>query len=102
MKDRELFARYEDELQSTLRTAATVKRHVNVLQHALGYFKTVLQPAEKREVLAAIEDYRQRLLPLIVPLTLLRFLIRKYEVEYLMGQLYFDPHPKELMLRNHC
>jgi len=33
---------------------------------------------------------------------LLRFQIRAHDVEYLRGQLYFDPHPKELMLRNHA
>jgi uncharacterized protein YbgA (DUF1722 family)/uncharacterized protein YbbK (DUF523 family) len=100
--DAEVLALYEDGLQATLRTKTTVKKNTNVLQHALGHFKLHLQPAEKREVLSAIEDYRLGLLPLIVPLTLLRFNIRKYEVAYLLGQLYFDPHPKELMLRNHC
>jgi uncharacterized protein YbgA (DUF1722 family) len=100
--DAELFAAYEEELAKTMRTPATVKRHVNVLQHALGYLKELLDASEKREVLAAIEDYRQHLVPLVVPLTLLRYGIRTHDVEYLAGQLYFDPHPKELMLRNHC
>ncbi len=72
-----------------------------MLQHALGYLKTVLDAVEKREILTSIEDFRRGLLPLIVPLTLLRYNIRRHEVEYLAGQLYFDPHPKELMLRNH-
>lgn len=99
--DRELFAAYEEEFQGALRTKATTKKHVNVLQHALGYLKTVLDAVEKRETLASIEDFRRGLLPLIVPLTLLRYNIRRHEVEYLAGQLYFDPHPKELMLRNH-
>ena len=40
------------------------------------------------------------MLPLVVPLSLVSFQIRKHRVEYLTGQLYFDPHPKELMLRN--
>ena len=49
----------------------------------------------------SIEDFRLGMLPLIVPLTLLRHEIRRQGVDYLIGQLYFDPHPKELMLRNH-
>jgi uncharacterized protein YbgA (DUF1722 family) len=73
-----------------------------VLYHALGYLKRALEPREKRELLAAIEDYRQGLLPLVVPLTLLRYEIGRHSVEYLAGQLSFDPHPKELMLRNHA
>jgi len=100
--DRELFRAYEAEFQGALRTHATPKKHANVLQHALGYLKKQLGSAEKREILTAIEDYRAGLLPLIVPLTLLRYDIRRHGIEYLAGQLYFDPHPKELMLRNHA
>jgi len=102
VSDRELFTSYEAELLQIMRYRATPARHTNVLQHALGYLKQSLTPTEKQEILAAIEDYRNGLLPLIVPLTLLRYNIRKHEVEYLAGQLYFDPHPKELMLRNHA
>ncbi len=99
--DAEVFRDYEAEFQNTLRTKGTAKKHANVLQHALGHLKRTLGPTEKREILTSIEDFRRGLLPLVVPLTLLRFTIVKYDVDYLMGQLYFDPHPKELMLRNH-
>jgi uncharacterized protein YbgA (DUF1722 family)/uncharacterized protein YbbK (DUF523 family) len=100
--DRELFVAYEREFQAALRTKATKKKHANVLYHALGYLKKALEPVEKCELLTAIEDCRQGLLPLAVPLTLLRYNIRRHSVEYLAGQLYFDPHPKELMLLNHA
>ena len=63
--------------------------------------KQALNPRDKREILMAIDEYRMGMLPLVVPLTLLRFNIVKFQVDYLLGQLYFDPHPKELMLRNH-
>lgn len=101
MHDDELLAAYAVEFQKALITKATVKKHVNVLQHAMGYLKDLLTPVEKAELLNSIEDYRKSLIPLIVPLTLLRYNIRKHEVSYLLDQLYFDPHPKELMLRNH-
>ena len=48
-----------------------------------------------------IDDYRRGLVPLIVPITLLRHHVRRHDVAYLAGQVYLDPHPKELMLRNH-
>jgi uncharacterized protein YbgA (DUF1722 family)/uncharacterized protein YbbK (DUF523 family) len=99
--DGELFREYERELDTVMRTRATKKKHRNVLQHAAGYLKRALDPAEKREIVSSIDDYAAGLLPLVVPLTLLRFNIKKHGVEYLSGQLYFDPHPKELMLRNH-
>jgi uncharacterized protein YbgA (DUF1722 family)/uncharacterized protein YbbK (DUF523 family) len=101
LADSELFARYEDEFQTCLRTKPTIKRHTNVLQHAMGHLKHHLDTREKSELLTAIDDFRRGLLPLIVPLTLLRFNVNRHGVEYLIGQLYFDPHPKELMLRNH-
>lgn len=102
IEDGELFSAYEVEFQSALRTKASTKKHVNVLQHALGYLRDHLTAVEKREVLSTIEDYRKGLTPLIVPLTLMRYSIRTHGISYLAGQLYFDPHPKELMLRNHA
>lgn len=99
--DGEIFCAYEGEFHRALERMASRGRHVNVLQHALGYLKDLLGPREKTELLTAIEDYHAGLLPLVVPVTLLRMAIVHYEVEYLAGQLYFEPHPKELMLRNH-
>lgn len=97
-----LLTEYEELFQRALSKLATRRKQTNVLMHAMGHLKTLLEPREKQELLTAIEDYRTGLLPLIVPTTLLRFLIQKHEVEYLQGQLYFDPHPKEMMLRNHA
>lgn len=102
MPDQDLFQQYELEFQTALNTKATVRRHVNVLQHAMGHLKNKLQAREKREILTAIQDFADGILPLIVPMTLMRYNIRHFDVDYLMGQLYFDPHPKELMLRNHA
>lgn len=67
----------------------------------VGYFKKTLDAASRAELLAAIEDYRLGLVPLVVPVTLLRHHVRVYDVQYLAGQVYLAPHPKELMLRNH-
>jgi len=88
-------------LMNALQIKTTPRKNVNVLQHALGYFKKQLTSKEKEELLALIEQYRQGFLPLIVPITLLRHYIRKYEEPYLDRQLYFQPHPIELQLRNH-
>ena len=86
---------------NALAVIATRGRHTNVLQHMAGYFKDVLDRASKEELQAAIEDYRGELVPLIVPLTLIRHYVRVHGVAYLAGQVYLEPHPKELMLRNH-
>jgi uncharacterized protein YbgA (DUF1722 family)/uncharacterized protein YbbK (DUF523 family) len=100
MPDRELFQSYEDELHTALSTRPSSKRHTNVLYHALGYLKKVLNPFEKQELVQLIEDYRKGFVPLVVPITLLRHHVAKHEIPYLQGQLYLEPHPRELMLRN--
>jgi uncharacterized protein YbgA (DUF1722 family) len=60
-----------------------------------------LTASEREELLQLIRDFRQRLIPLIAPITMVRHYTKKYQVEYLQGQLYLQPNPKELMLRNH-
>jgi uncharacterized protein YbgA (DUF1722 family)/uncharacterized protein YbbK (DUF523 family) len=97
----EVRATYEDGFMRCLATLATPRKHVNVLQHMLGYFRGVLDADSRAELAGAIADYRRGLVPLVVPLTLLRSQVRRCRVTYLAGQTYLEPHPKELMLRNH-
>ena len=92
---------YTEGFMAALKELATPGRHSNVLQHMMGYFSDRLDKASRAELLAAIEDYRGELVPLIVPMTLMRHHVRVHDVSYLAGQLYLEPHPKELMLRNH-
>ena len=96
-----LRARYVAGFMEALTAIATPLRHTNVLQHMVGYFKKTLDAASRAELLAAIEDYRLGLVPLIVPITLVRHYVRVHGVDYLAGQVYLAPHPKELRLRNH-
>jgi len=93
---------YEKLFLAALKQKATVRKNVNVLQHMLGYFKKQLDDFEKKELLATIENYHQNLVPLIVPLTLLKHYIDKFREPYLGDQYYLDPHPLELKLRNHA
>ena len=93
--------RYETAFMQALKKIATPSRHANVLQHMLGYLRGRLDSAGRAELVQLIEDYRAGLVPLVVPLTLLRHHVRKFQLEYLEGQVYLEPHPKELMLRNH-
>lgn len=92
---------YLREFMTGLRTIATPRRHANVLQHILGYFRRVLDEDARAELLTLIEDYRRGLVPLVVPITLIRHHVRRHRIGYLEGQVYLEPHPKELMLRNH-
>jgi uncharacterized protein YbgA (DUF1722 family)/uncharacterized protein YbbK (DUF523 family) len=100
MPKRELRAEYETAFMSTLQIVATPRRHTNVLTHMIGHLKKQLDPESKRELLQAIDEYRTGVVPLEVPLTLLRHYVRLHAVDYLAGQTYLEPHPRELMLRN--
>jgi uncharacterized protein YbgA (DUF1722 family)/uncharacterized protein YbbK (DUF523 family) len=95
------FAAYQVQLMEALKLRATIKKHTNVLQHLMGYFKKNLSGDEKLELLEVIEHYHQGHVPLIVPLTLINHYVRKYDQPYLRGQHYLNPHPLELQLRNH-
>jgi uncharacterized protein YbgA (DUF1722 family)/uncharacterized protein YbbK (DUF523 family) len=95
-----------DEYQALLMHAHAVRatrgRHANVLAHLAGYFKRALGDDERAELVEAIADYRAGLVPLVVPLTLVKHHVRRHAVRYLADQVYLNPHPKELMLRNHA
>ena len=68
----------------------------------MGHLKHDLGPDEKQELLEIIGQFRDGVLPLIVPVTLLNHYIRKYGRNYLAAQTYLHPHPLELKLRNHA
>lgn len=97
----ELRRRYGQGFMRALARNATRARHENVLEHALGHFEKRLDGEARREMLRHIHEYREGLVPLVVPLTLLRHHVDRLGVESLAGQVYLDLHPKELMLRNH-
>ncbi|MFW6324463.1 MAG: YbgA family protein [Desulfovibrionales bacterium] len=96
-----LFAQYFTQFATALKLTATVKKNRNVLLHILGYFKKHLEPGEKQEMLSLIDHYAQADIPLIVPITMFNHFVLKYQQEYLMDQVYLNPHPLELKLRNH-
>ncbi len=100
-RPKEFAHRYGELFMSTLAVKTTVRKHVNVLQHILGHFKDRLGTHEKAELAGVIGDYHQELTPLIVPLTLIKHYVQIFDVGYIRDQVYLNPHPKELMLRNH-
>jgi len=93
--------RYSILFMEALKIRSTVKKNVNVLQHIMGYLKSDLSATDKKYISNIIDDYRNQLVPLIVPLTLIKHYVEKLQVEYISNQYYLNPHPKELMLRNH-
>ncbi len=101
-KPEDLNAEYVKLLMECLRLVATVKKNTNVLQHIAGYFKNKLSSDDRKELLEVIENYHKGYVPLIVPIVLVRHYVRKFNEPYLQRQYYLNPHPLELMLRNHA
>lgn len=97
----ELFDRYEELLLKALKLKTTLKKNINVLHHMLGYFKKNLSGDEKQELLSVIDQYRSGYVPLIVPITLIKHYVMKYDQPWLKTQTYLNPHPFELKLRNY-
>jgi uncharacterized protein YbgA (DUF1722 family)/uncharacterized protein YbbK (DUF523 family) len=97
----DLYGQYQTLLLESLELKTTPKKNANVLQHMRGYFRQQLSVDEKKELMEVIEDYREGYIPLIVPVTLIRHYVRQYDQPYLREQVYLNPHPLELQLRNH-
>jgi uncharacterized protein YbgA (DUF1722 family)/uncharacterized protein YbbK (DUF523 family) len=93
-------AGYTQMFMAALARIATRGRNANVLQHAAGHLSRLLGAPARGELAALIHDYRSGLVPLVVPITLLRHHARAHGVAYLEGQSFLEPHPRELMLRN--
>ncbi|HYA91554.1 MAG TPA: DUF523 and DUF1722 domain-containing protein [Thermodesulfobacteriota bacterium] len=98
---KKLFQEYQTLLMESLYLKTSAKKNANVLQHMMGYFKEQLSSDEKQELLDVIDHYKKEYIPLIVPITLIQHYVRKYDQPYLKQQVYLNPHPLELQLRNH-
>jgi uncharacterized protein YbgA (DUF1722 family)/uncharacterized protein YbbK (DUF523 family) len=96
-----LLREYGGRLAEALAVPASRARHVNVLQHMAGFFKRQLGEDERLELGETFEAYRAGLVPLVVPITLVKHHVRRAGVAYLADQVYLNPHPRERMLRNH-
>jgi uncharacterized protein YbgA (DUF1722 family)/uncharacterized protein YbbK (DUF523 family) len=97
----QLLAEYGEGFMAALRYRATRRKHANVLYHLAGFLKRALDGADREELVALIESYRTGLVPLVVPVTLLRHHFRRHPHEWVSQQSYLNPYPSELMLRNH-
>ena len=92
---------YGAALAAALAVPASRARHVNVLQHMAGFFKREIGSDQRAELAETFEAYRAGLVPLVVPITLIKHHVRRLAIAYLADQVYLNPHPRELMLRNH-
>ncbi len=93
------FVEYREKLMTILKNPASRKNHTNVLMHIQGYFRKQLNTRQRGELREVILHYRDGLLPLLAPLTLLNHYLGEYPDSYLLTQNYFSPYPENLCLR---
>jgi uncharacterized protein YbgA (DUF1722 family)/uncharacterized protein YbbK (DUF523 family) len=91
---------YFSRLMAALKKTASRGTHSNVLQHLSGYLKNDIGSEDKRELQRLIAQYREGVIPLVVPLTLLKHHFRRHPDRYVATQAYLQPHPEDLSLRN--
>ncbi len=93
----EVFRAYEESLYRALGRAARYTSNMNILLHALGYFKDKLSSSEKKFFLDTTEGYKTGKIPLSVPCNLLKSYIVRFDEKYLAAQTFFEPYPFELV-----
>ncbi len=93
----EVYAEYGRQLPEVFARLPRPASAVNVLEHALGYFKDRVSAAEKRFFKDALESYRAGRAPLSVPQSVVRAWVVRFGEEYLAQQTFFRPYPEELL-----
>ncbi|HHO42155.1 MAG TPA: DUF1722 domain-containing protein [Epsilonproteobacteria bacterium] len=97
---KDLFCEYERLFKETIGIKSSIKKSRNVLEHMSGFLKNLLDDVEKSTLHSHIEAFAKGFVPLIVPLESIKMFAKKYDVEYLKGQVFLEPYPYELALRS--
>ncbi len=100
-KASEIRPKYGTLFMEALKVKSTARKNISALGKILRFLRNHLTSVENRDILRVMEDYRKGLVPLIVPLTLVRHHVNTHGIGCMRDQVYLYPHPKELMLRNH-
>ncbi len=92
-----LLEEYERHLHEALARPAKTTAMINVLMHALGYFSPMLGAKEKAFFLDTLSLFREKKIPLSVPVALLKSYMARFGQPYLEAQTFFNPYPEALV-----
>lgn len=87
-------------LMTALEKPSTRSSNTNALQHLRGFIKKSIDDTEKNTLNILIDQYLTGVVPLIVPLSMLRHLLARYPDAYANEQRFLNPYPDALGLRN--
>ena len=92
-----VFDEYEAHLRAALAKPPKYVSNINVLMHAMGYFKEGLTPPEKAHFMASLEKYRAGKIPLSATIAIVNSWLARFGSDYLKQQTYFEPYPEEFV-----
>lgn len=93
----ELVGEYRSGFGAALANPARVPSVVNVLEHAYGYVSKSISARERQLYRRELNRYRSSRIPLGGVVALVYSWAVRFEVEYLLGQVFFEPYPETLM-----
>ena len=96
----EVLKKYEEEFLKAISLKGSVSKTYNVLLHIFGYFKKLISKEEKDEILQSLQEYKDRIIPLIAVIKLINLYVKRFDVAYLKSQKFLNPYPSELALRS--
>ena len=96
----EVLKKYEHLFKTIIAEKSSIGKNRNVLEHMAGFVKDKISKVEKEMLHEQIQDYANKIVPLIAPLSRLHMFAKAYNVEYLLTQKFLHPYPKELALRS--
>lgn len=100
LKFDELLRQYEIVFKTAIAEKSSIGKNRNVLEHMAGFVKDKISSVEKEMLHEQIREYSDKIVPLIAPLSRLYMFAKEYDIEYLLGQKFLHPYPKELALRS--
>ncbi|GAB1255842.1 DUF523 and DUF1722 domain-containing protein [Aurantivibrio plasticivorans] len=88
-------------IMSALKKPATRRSQANVMHHIQGYLKQHISGPERQRLRELIEQYREGIIPMITPMTMLQHHFHHSPDEYIAEQVFMQPYPEALALRSH-
>ena len=96
----EVLVEYKEEFLKAISLKGSIKKTYNVLLHIFGYFKKLISKEEKEVILSSLEEYKNKVIPLIAVMKLINLYVGRFDVQYLKVQKFLNPYPSELALRS--
>lgn len=93
----EIYNDYKSEFNYLIKKSRKNGNNINVLLHIFGYFSEKITKDEKEFFLEKIEQYKEKMVPFSLVVSILESWTVRFNEEYLKNQTIFNPFPKKLI-----